>query len=146
MTTATLTMKRDLPADPATVFKQLTQTAHLLNWWGPEGTTITDHTLDFSRPGPWSAHMIGPSGDGGTVGGEVREVDPPHAVALTLSFAMPDGTRGPESVIRFTLTPSTCGTLLTLTQTGLNPDHIADMRNKGWNSALGRLENLIANA
>jgi uncharacterized protein YndB with AHSA1/START domain len=146
MTTATLTMKRDLPADPAKVFRHLTQTAHLLNWWGPEGTTIADHTLDFSRTGPWSAHMVGPTGEGGTVGGEVREVDPPRTVEFTLSFAMPDGARGPESVIRFTLSPSELGTLLTLTQTGLNPDHIEDMRNKGWNSALGRLENLIVNA
>lgn len=146
MTTATLTMKRHLPADPAIVFAHLTQTAHLLNWWGPEGTTIKDHTLDFSKPGPWSAHMVGPSGDGGTVGGQVREVTPPHTVELTLSFVMPDGSRGPQSVIRFTLTATDDGTLLTLTQTGLNPDHIEDMRNKGWNSALGRLEHLIANA
>lgn len=146
MTTATLTMKRHLAADPATVFSHLTKTTHLLNWWGPEGTTIREHQLDFSRRGPWSAHMVGPSGDGGTVGGEVREVTAPHTVELTLSFAMPDGSRGPESVIRFTLTAKDDGTLLTLTQTGLNPDHIEDMRNKGWNSALDRLEDLIANA
>ena len=146
MTTATLTMKRHLPADPETVFTHLTQTTHLLNWWGPEGTTIPEHALDFSKVGPWSAHMVGPSGDGGTVGGEVREVTAPHTVELTLSFAMPDGTRGPESVIRFTLKPMDGGTQLTLTQSGLNPEHIEDMRTKGWNSALGRLETLIANA
>lgn len=146
MTTATLTMKRTLAADPATVFTHLTQTTHLLDWWGPEGTTIKNHTLDFSKPGPWSAHMVGPTGDGGTVGGTVRIVEPPHMVELTLSFVMPDGSHGPQSVIRFTLTPQEDATILTLTQTGLNPDHIEDMRNKGWNSALGRLESLIANA
>lgn len=146
MTTATLTMKRQLPADPATVFAHLTQTAHLLNWWGPEGTTIKDRALDFSQLGPWSAHMVGPSGDGGTVGGRVRVVTPPKLVELTLSFVMPDGSRGPESVIRFSLTANDGGTLLTLTQSGLNPDHIEDIRTKGWNSALGRLAQRIANA
>ena len=146
MTTATLTMTRQFPADPTPVFTHLTQTTHLLDWWGPEGTTITDHVLDFSKPGPWSAHMVGPSGDGGIVGGMVNNVDPPHTVELTLSFAMPDGTRGPESVIRFTFKAKDGGTLFTLTQSGLNPEHVADMRDKGWNSALGRLEHLIANA
>jgi uncharacterized protein YndB with AHSA1/START domain len=94
-----------LPADPEKVFKHLTQTAHLLNWRGPEGKTIADHTLDFSRTGPWSAHMVGPTGEVGTVGGDVREVDPPRTVEFNFSFAMPDGRHGPESVIHFTLAP-----------------------------------------
>ena len=143
---ATLRMTRHLPRDPDTVFRFLTQQGHLLNWWGPEGTRIADHDLDFSRPGPWRATMVGPQGHGATVGGNVRQVDPPYAVELTLSFDMGADGRGPESVIRFELTATDVGTQLDLIQTGLDAAHIADMRDKGWNSALTRLEELIATA
>lgn len=144
---STLEMTRIFAAPQAKVFQHLTQTEFLLNWWGPEGTLIGDHALSFAAPGPWSATMIGPNGDGATVGGEVRAVDPPNMVELTLSFAMENDTRGPESVIRFTLSTTPSGdTKLQLTQSGLNPEHIADMRDKGWNSALARLEQLVTTA
>jgi uncharacterized protein YndB with AHSA1/START domain len=141
---STLEMTRIFAAPIAKVFEHLTQTEFLLNWWGPEGTRIADHTLSFTAPGPWSATMVGPQGHGATVGGAVRVVDPPHMVELTLSFALEDDTRGPESVIRFSLATTSDGqTELTLTQSGLDPAHIADMRDKGWNSALARLERLV---
>lgn len=144
MTAATLEMIRIFAAPQERVFRHLTQTEFLLDWWGPEGTRIADHQLSFAQPGPWSATMIGPEGHGATVGGEVRVVEPPHLVELTLSFAMEDDTRGPESVIRFALaTTEDGGTRLRLTQSGLDPEHIADMRDKGWNSALARLERLV---
>ena len=145
--TATLEMTRIFAAPQDRVFRHLTETAFLLDWWGPEGTRITDHNLSFAAPGPWSATMIGPQGHGATVGGQVRVVDAPHMVELTLSFALEDDMRGPESVIRFALATTPSGdTMLTLTQSGLNPDHIADMRDKGWASALARLETLVTAA
>ena len=87
--------------------------------------------------------MVGPGGGASTVGGQVLEVNVPHAVELTLSFVM-EGGRGPESTIRFEVSASDIGgTHLLLTQTGLEPEHIDDMMNKGWNSALLRLELLV---
>ena len=137
-------MTRIFAAPQDRVFNHLTQTEFLLGWWGPEGTTITDHALSFVQPGPWSATMVSPQGQAATVGGEVRIVDPPHMVELTLSFAMENDTRGPESVIRFMLEPTAGGqTKLTLVQSGLDPAHIADMRDKGWNAALARLQRLV---
>ncbi len=137
-------MTRIFAAPQARVFAHLTETEFLLDWWGPEDTRIADHSLSFAKPGPWSATMIGPQGHGATVGGEVRAVEPPDMVELSLSFALENDTRGPESIIRFTLTTTTNGsTKLTLTQSGLDSAHIADMRDKGWNSALARLEQLV---
>ncbi|MBL4807170.1 MAG: SRPBCC domain-containing protein [Rhodobacteraceae bacterium] len=140
---ATLTMERHFPAPPAKVFTFITQTDNLLLWWGPDGTTIPEHDLDFSRLGPWSALMVGPQGHGATVGGDVIAIDPPNFVELTLSFAIEDGQRGPESIIRFECIADDAGTRFVLTQTGLDPAHIEDMRTKGWNAAFARLEHLI---
>jgi len=140
---ATLTMQRTFDASPDRVFEFLTQSDNLLNWWGPEGTIIRDHSLDFSKVGPWFAVMVGPDGGAAKVGGQVLEVTPPHAVELTLSFVMEDG-HGPESTIRFEVSArDTGGTHLMLTQSGLDPEHIEDMMNKGWNAALLRLEILV---
>ena len=140
---ATLTMERIFDAPPARVFSFLTRTENLLNWWGPEGTSIREHDLDFSRVGYWSAVMVGPQGGAQEVGGRVLAIDPPYMVELTLSFTI-DGGRGPESTIRFDVSArDTGGTHLLLTQTGLNSEHIDDMMNKGWNSSLERLERLI---
>lgn len=137
-------MERSFAAQPAVVFAFVTQMQNLLQWWGPVGTTITDHNLDFSRPGPWSATMVGPQGHGATVAGQVIAIDPPNFVELTLSFRGDDHESGPESVIRFDLSDGeTGGTRLLLTQSGLRPEHIADMRDKGWDSALNRLAKLL---
>lgn len=140
----TLKMERTFPASPERVFAFITQKENLLNWWGPEGTTIDDHSLSFAQAGPWYAVMVSPAGDPHKVVGDVINVNPPKSVELTLAFEMPDGNRGPESTIRFDVSPIDTGdTHLLLTQTGLNPAHIEDMQNKGWNSALARLETLV---
>lgn len=140
---STLKMERTFAAAPETVFAFVTQMDNLLQWWGPEGTTIAEHNLDFSKPGDWSATMVSPGGDAHKVGGTVLAIDPPNFVELTLRFIMPGGD-GPPSTIRFeTKSTSSGGTHFLLTQSGLEEKHIADMRDKGWASALTRLEQLI---
>jgi uncharacterized protein YndB with AHSA1/START domain len=141
---STLRMDRHFPVAPPVVFAFVTQSDNLLQWWGPEGTSITEHDLDFSRLGYWSATMVGPQGHAARVGGEVIEVDPPNAVALTLRFYMDGGERGPTSTIRFEMdSDGAGGTRFRLIQTGLKADEIADMQTKGWASALLRLERLL---
>jgi len=144
---ATLKMERRFAATQGQVFDFVTKPENLLRWWGPQGTRIEDHHLDFSRTGDWFATMISPSGQAHKVGGVVRMVTPPRMIELTLCFIDTDGTRGPESVIRFDVQAQGGeGAVLHLTQTGLDPEHIADMRDKGWASALDRLQHLITDA
>jgi uncharacterized protein YndB with AHSA1/START domain len=141
---ATLTMERNFDASPERVFEFLTQTGNLLEWWGPEGTIIKDHNLDFSKPGPWKATMVGPQGHGAMVGGEVVGIEPPCWVELTLSFAGEGGEAGEESLIRFEVkSDGRGGTDFLLTQSGLREEYIEDMRNKGWNAAFDRLRKLV---
>ncbi len=141
---ATLVMERNFAAAPERVFEFITGTANLLEWWGPEGTRIEDHNLDFTKTGPWWAHMIGPQGHGARVEGEVVGINPPHWVELTLSFADQGEGGGEESLIRFEVkSDGQGGTDFSLTQSGLRAEHIEDMRNKGWNAAFDRLRKLV---
>lgn len=141
---ATLTMTRRFSAPLESVFAAITQTGFLLQWWGPEGTTIRDHDLDFTRMGPWYAVMVGPQGHPAKVGGDVLIVNPPRRVTLTLSFLDENDQPLDHSTITFELAPDDrAGTVLSLTQSGLKEEYIPDMKNKGWNSALQRLEALL---
>ncbi len=99
----TLQMTITFAVPEARVFTHLTETASPLNWWGAKGKHITTHVLSLAAPNPWYATLVDPQGHGTMAVGEVRVVDPPHLVELTLSFAIKHGTRGPESVIIFTL-------------------------------------------
>lgn len=137
-------MDRRFDAPPETVFEMITQSAMLLQWWGPEGTTIAEHNLDFSKPGPWFAVMVGPQGHPAKVGGEVVNIAPSRSVQLTLSFLNDmDEPLDTSTIIFETLPDGKGGTDFRLTQTGLKAEYIPDMMNKGWNSALQRLADLI---
>lgn len=141
-----LTMERTFPTPPEKVFAFITEPHNLLMWWGPEGTRITDHNLDFSKTGEWSATMVGPQGHAAHVGGTVTGIDPPNWVELTLSFRDAAGNGGEQSIIRFeTHSNGAGGTNFILRQSGLKAEHIPDMRDKGWASALQRLQDLILN-
>lgn len=141
---AKLEIVRRFDSPPETVFQMITKTENLLEWWGPEGTTITQHNLDFSKPGPWFAVMVGPQGHPAKVGGQVLDIAPERSVRLTLSFLDENDQPLDISTITFeTLPNGSGGTDFRLTQTGLKAEYIPDMMNKGWNSALGRLSDLL---
>lgn len=76
----TLVLERTLAAPIATGFDDVTRNEKLLEWWGPEGMTVPEGALDFTRPGPgprspWSsvtqnANPGGPAGLSRTVTAE----------------------------------------------------------------------------
>lgn len=49
---AELKLERRLNAPIARVFTFISEAGELAKWWGPEGMTLPDASLDFTRPGP----------------------------------------------------------------------------------------------
>ena len=45
-----LKIERTFSAEPEKVYAFVTQTSHLLDWWGPEGMSVPEHDLDFRAP------------------------------------------------------------------------------------------------
>ena len=78
-----LSIEKPFPLPPDRVFDLVTAPAHLPSWWGPEGITLGEYQLDFTRPGPWFSVMIEPESDGHRVSGAVLHVTPGKAVELT---------------------------------------------------------------
>ena len=134
---SSLTLERNFPLDPETVFAFITQTQNLLKWWGPEGMTVPEHNLDLSKPGKWMSVMVNAEGGRHKVTGEVIKVDPPRSVEFTWGWHDENDARGHESRVRFEVAPDgQGGTRFRLIHTGLSDDEAAAGHTEGWTSAL----------
>jgi uncharacterized protein YndB with AHSA1/START domain len=141
-----LTIERTFAHPPETVFAFVTRTEHLLSWWGPEGVGLSEHHLDFSRPGPWSSTLVNAEGGLHKMSGEVIKIDPPHFVEFTWGWHDDEDQRGHESRVRFEVEPDGAGgSRFKLIHSGLADDESAANHNRGWTSSLRKLD-LLANA
>ncbi|HSF88712.1 MAG TPA: SRPBCC family protein [Saprospiraceae bacterium] len=57
-----LVFERLLNAPRSLVFKVWTDPEHIVQWWGPNGFTNTNHGMDVSQNGVWRFTMHGPDG------------------------------------------------------------------------------------
>jgi len=138
-----LEIKRNFSADPDMVFAFVTEPDHLLKWWGPEGLSVAEHTLDFTRPGEWSSVIVNADGKRFKMSGVVKTIDPPNSIELTWGWHDENDVRGHESLVRFEIKPDgDGGTQFTLLHTGLADDESAANHNLGWTSALKKLERM----
>lgn len=144
---STVKIERTFPHPPETVFAFVTQTEHLLDWWGPEGMGVKEHALDLSRPGDWSSTLINAEGGLHKMSGEVIEIDPPRSVEFTWGWHDDQDQRGHESRVRFEVEPDgQGGSHFRLIHSGLADDESAANHNHGWSSSLRKLENLAGAA
>jgi uncharacterized protein YndB with AHSA1/START domain len=80
---------RTFAAPRRLVFEACTRPEHLRRWWGPRGTTITHHEMDFRVGGRWRFVLRGPDGAEHPFCGEYREIDPPGRFAQTFVYDVP---------------------------------------------------------
>jgi uncharacterized protein YndB with AHSA1/START domain len=138
-----LRIERRLPADARTVFDFVTRSENLARWWGPEGMTLPEKRLDFTRPGPWSSVMMNAEGKRFKVTGVVIAVKRPISVELTWAWHDENDRRGHESHVRFEIRPdgaSAC--VFVLTHSGLPDEESVKNHTMGWASSLNKLERL----
>ena len=140
-----LIIERTFAAKPEAVFSFVTQTDHLLKWWGPEGITVAENNLDFTRLGPWSSVMVNAEGQRYKVTGEVTQIDEPNAIELTWGWHDENDERGHSSTVRFEVdTDGKNGTLFKLIHSNLPDDESAQNHDTGWSSSFKKLERLAA--
>lgn len=136
-----LRLKRNFPADAETVFAFVTETEHLLKWWGPETISIAENELDLSRLGPWSSVMVNAEGTRYKVTGDVISIDPPSSVEFTWAWHDENDIRGHESKVRFEINPLTDGGVeFVLIHSGLESEESITNHNEGWTSSFVKLE------
>ncbi len=144
---ADLVLERLLPLPPERLFELVSTEAGLLQWWGPEGFTVPDRNLDFTRTGPWHSVMHSPEGTRHEVSGQVTHVDPPQSLGFTWAWHDAEtGDRGAESHVTFTVTQAPGGAKLVLAHRDLPSQEAAESHESGWSSALRKLEQTAAEA
>jgi uncharacterized protein YndB with AHSA1/START domain len=126
--TLSVVVERELPHPPEKVWRALTQ-PHLIEEWLMKS--------DFK---PVVDHRFNLSADWGAVACQVRTVEPNR----TLSYSW--DTKDLQSVVTWTLTPTSRGTLLRMVQSGFRPDQQPYYRGatSGWPRFLAALEQVLA--
>jgi uncharacterized protein YndB with AHSA1/START domain len=121
-------IERDLPHPPERIWRALTQD-HLIEEWLMKN--------DFK---PIVGHRFNLRADWGAVDCEVMAVEPNK----TLSYTW--GAYGLESVVTWTLTPTSTGTHLRMEQSGFRPDQQQAYHGAkaGWPRFLAALEQVLA--
>lgn len=143
---ATLTLDRHFAAPPDRVFAFITRTEHLLKWWGPEAMGVSEHNLCLDHTGPWFSVLTNDEGQRYKVSGQVTHVDPPNSVGFTWAWHDENDRRGVESHVTIRLVPAQGGgTRFSLSHAELPDGDIAASHERGWTSALRKLERLANN-
>ena len=96
---------------------------------------------------PAVGHRFNLRGDwGGVLDCEVLTVEPNRTLSYTWNFAHDDPAYNLQSVVTFTLTPTSTGTHLRVEQVGFRPDQkqAYNGAKHGWQQFLGNLEQVLA--
>ncbi|SDB15806.1 SRPBCC family protein [Bauldia litoralis] len=109
--TRAVVIERDIPFPPEKLWRALTQ-PHLMEEWLMKNDfkPVVGHS--FNLHGEW----------GGVLDCEVLVVETNRTLAYTWNFPHDDPAYNLESVVTFTLTPSSTGTRLRVEQVGFRPD------------------------
>jgi uncharacterized protein YndB with AHSA1/START domain len=128
-------VEREIPHPPEKLWRALTQ-PHLIEEWLMKN--------DFK---PAVGHRFNLRGDwGGVLDCEVLVVDPNNMLSYTWNFTHEDAAYDLKSVVTFTLTPTSTGTLLRMEQVGFRPDQkqAHGGARVGWQGFLANLEQVLA--
>jgi uncharacterized protein YndB with AHSA1/START domain len=126
--TLSVVVEREIPHPPEKIWRALTQ-PHLIEAWLMKN--------DFK---PVVGHRFDLRADWGSVDCQVVAVEPNRTLSYTWE------AHGLESVVTWTLTPSTTGTQLRMEQSGFRPDQRQAYQGAkgGWPQFFAALEQLLA--
>jgi uncharacterized protein YndB with AHSA1/START domain len=128
--TESIVVDYHLNESPGQVWRLLTEPALLEQWLMPNDIAATvGHRFNFrSRPiGDWN----------GIVHCEVLESDPPHKFAYSWQGGSEADPTRLDTVVTWTLTPTSSGTLLNLVHSGFDPNDFAfQAMGNGWRNML----------
>ncbi len=131
-TTRTLVIEREMPYPPEKIWRALTEGPLIKEWlMDNDFQPVVGHGFSFrSTPVPnWN----------GVIDSEVLVVEPSKKLSYTW------GTMGMESVVVWTLVPTSGGTLLRMEQSGFGSDQDAAYKGAtyGWNKFIGNMERVV---
>jgi uncharacterized protein YndB with AHSA1/START domain len=133
--TRTVVVEREIAHPPEKLWRALTQ-PHLMEEWLMKNDFKPSVGHRFNLRGDW----------GGVLDCEVLVVEPNRTLAYTWNFAHDDPAYSLESVVTFTLTPTSAGTRLRMEQAGFRPTQKQAFggAHAGWKQFFDNLDQLLA--
>ena len=138
----TVRLHRVLTTNPHKLYRAFVEADALAKWLPPNGFTCTVHSLDARVGGTFKMSFRNfTTGGGHSFGGEYVEMVPGERLRYTDKFDDPNLPG--EIMVTVTLKPVSCGTELTIEQSGL-PDAIPlEACYLGWQESLRNLAKLV---
>ena len=135
-----LTLKRQMKASPARIFKAWTDPAKLVHWWGPHDTEegSVEAETDLRVGGAYRIRFKTTDGRQHDASGVYREVVPNETLVMTWAWL-----EGEQTLLTVTLRGEEGGTMLTLTHADLADDAAVATHNAGWSGAIDKLERFV---
>lgn len=103
---------RRFAAPPDVVWEAWTNPNRVVQWWGPDGFTTTNHEMDVRSGGVWSHTMHGPDGTDYPSRAVFQRVERPRCIAYHLEGGS-EASRT-ECDVFWTFSPAARGTLVTM--------------------------------
>ena len=133
--TRSVIVEREFPHAPEKLWRALTQ-PHLIAEWLMKNDFIPAVGHRFNLRGDW----------GGVLDCEVLAIEPNRTLSYTWDFPHDDAAYNLKSVVTFTLTPTSAGTLLRMEQVGFRPDQKQAFggAKAGWQQFFTKLDEILA--
>jgi uncharacterized protein YndB with AHSA1/START domain len=128
-------VEREFPFPPEKLWRALTQPLLIEEWlMKNDFKPVVGHS--FNLRGEW----------GGVLDCDVLAVEPNRTLSYTWNFAHDDAAYNLRSLVTFTLTPTSTGTLLRMEQSGFGPDQKQAYggAHAGWKQFFANLEQVLA--
>jgi uncharacterized protein YndB with AHSA1/START domain len=138
-----LEIKRFIKAPRARVYAAWTDPAQLREWFGPEGVKTRELIAESRVGGKFCWQITTPDGENMTTEGEYRELIPGRKVVFTWQWQDDESWENHISIITLELEDAGSGTALTLRHEQLPNEESRNGHNRGWNSALDKLEGFL---
>lgn len=129
-------------APPERVFDALSKPSQLAAWWGPNGFTTPDASINLNVGGGYRFTMQPPEGEAFHLSGEFLEVSPPSSLVSTFRWEEPDPD-DVETTVRVTLAKADGGTLVSVAQGTFATDARLELHRGGWTDSLERLREFV---
>jgi uncharacterized protein YndB with AHSA1/START domain len=139
-----LEIKRFIKIPRDRVYAAWTDPAQLKQWFGPENIQTRDIVADARVGGEFRWDLINSEGEEVTMRGQFRELQPGRKIVFTWQWDDDEDWKKHISVVTVELSDGDGGTELRLTHEQLPNEQSRDGHNRGWNSALDKLEKFLS--
>lgn len=142
MSTSTVRLQRVIRATPERIYRAFLDADAMAKWLPPYGFTCKVHHMDARVGGTFRMSFTNfGTGHGHTFGGEYRELVPNSRIRYSDKFDDPNLPGEMETTV--SLVPVSCGTELSIVQSGIPQVIPVEMCYLGWQESLAQLLTLV---